>query len=388
MRDKKTIGVVGAGVMGTGIAQVAAQAGHPVVIVDTDAAARERSRGSLEAVLTRLVEKGRLAAGGDDEILRHIAYTGSLNDLGDCALVVEAVVERADVKEDVFGQLARVAPEAVLATNTSSLSVTAIAASCDDPGRVVGAHFFNPVPLMSLVEVVPAMQTRGEVADAVCGLLESWGKITVRAKDTPGFIVNRVARPFYGEALRLFDEGVADVATIDEAMRTVGGFRMGPFELMDLIGNDVNYAVTESVFMAFYGDARYRPSFTQKRMVEAGRFGRKSGRGFYEYKEGTRRPAPSGDMALHRQICDRVVTMLINEAADAVFWRVASPADVDVAMTKGVHYPKGLLAWCDELGAGTVLDRMRKLSARYGEDRYRASVLLTGMAEDGGRFFG
>ena len=194
--------------------------------------------------------------------------------------------------------------------------------------------------------------------------------------DTPGFIVNRIARPFYGESLRLLEEGIADVATIDWALREVGGFRMGPFELMDFIGNDVNYAVTTSVFEAFFYDPRYRPALTQRRLVEAGLYGRKRGRGYYDYREGATKPEPVQDSALGRRIVDRVVAMLVNEACEALHMRVASAADIETAMTKGVNYPKGLLAWGDEIGADQVLRRLEALQAEYGEERYRPSPLL------------
>jgi 3-hydroxybutyryl-CoA dehydrogenase len=275
----------------------------------------------------------------------------------------------------------------VLATNTSSLPVGALGAVCRHRGRVIGLHFFNPATVLPLVEVVAAITSDPAIADRAGQLVARWGKTTVRVADTPGFIVNRVARPFYGEALRIHEEGIADIPTIDWALRELGGFRMGPFELMDLIGNDVNYAVTKSVFEAFYYDPRYRPSLTQRRMVEAGRLGRKTGVGYYEYHDGASKPEPTMDRVLAQQVLDRVLAMLINEAADAVQLRVASASDIDLAMTKGVNYPKGLLAWADEIGVRTVYDRLVALQAEYGEDRYRPSPLLKRMATDGRRFF-
>jgi 3-hydroxybutyryl-CoA dehydrogenase len=242
--------------------------------------------------------------------------------------------------------------------------------------------------VMPLVEIVGGHATDPARTAEVRALVDAWGKTTVLAADTPGFIVNRVARPFYGEALRLLEEGVADHATIDWAMRDIGGFRMGPFELMDLIGNDINYAVTRSVFESFAYDPRYRPSLVQKRLVDARLFGRKAGRGYYDYRAGAPAPEPVRDDALGREIVDRILAMLINEAADAVFLRIASPADVDLAMTRGVNYPKGLLAWADEIGVPVVLSRLEALQAEYGEDRYRPSPLLRRMARDGRRFLG
>jgi 3-hydroxybutyryl-CoA dehydrogenase len=303
-------------------------------------------------------------------------------------MVVEAIVERLDVKRDSFARLERsVAADCVLATNTSSLSVSSIASACERPERVIGVHFFNPAPVMPLVEVIPAVTTAPDLVPRVRALVDGWGKTTVLAADTPGFIVNRIARPFYGEAIRLLEEGVADAATIDWAMREVGGFRMGPFELMDFIGHDVNFAVTRSVFEAFFFDPRYKPSFTQQRLVEAGFLGKKSGRGFYDYADGAAKSAPNTDRALAQSIAARIVCMLMNEAADAVFLRVATPADVDLAMTKGVNYPRGLLAWADEMGAAEVVGVLDALQAEYREDRYRASPLLRRMARDGTRFF-
>ena len=280
-----------------------------------------------------------------------------------------------------------VSGDCILATNTSSLSIAAISSACEYSGRVLGVHFFNPAPVMPLVEIIPGVKTDDRVVTRARGLVDAWGKTTVLAADTPGFIVNRVARPFYGEALRILEEGVADVATIDWAMKELGGFRMGPFELMDFIGHDVNYAVTETVFKAFFCDPRYKPSFTQKRLLEAGLLGRKSGRGFYEYGEDAAVSEPDIDTILGRGILSRILAMLINEAADALFWNVATREDIDLAMVAGVAYPKGLLRWADELGPQTVLDTLVGLQTEYGEDRYRPSPLLRRLARDGGTFF-
>jgi len=307
----------------------------------------------------------------------------------DCELVIEAIKEQLDVKRDAFARLeAAVGAECVLATNTSSLPIAGIASACKRPERVLGVHFFNPAPVMPLVEIVPGLGTAPDVTTEVRALVDSWQKTTVLASDTPGFIVNRVARPFYGEGLRIHDEGIADAPTIDWAMCEIGGFRMGPFSLMDLIGNDVNFAVTSTVFQAFYYDRRYTPSITQQRLVEAGRLGRKTGLGFYDYREGAAQPKPSTDRALGQQIVDRILAMLINEAVDAVLWRVASPADIDLAVTKGVNYPKGLLAWGKELGFERVLTRMTALQQEYGDDRYRPSALLRRLArQDPPKFY-
>lgn len=379
-----TVGIVGSGAMGSGIAQIAATAGHSVFVYDNNPAALDRSKDKLAKIMARLVVKERITATTAAEIQSRISYTSSMFDFSNVGLVIEAIVERIDVKQAVFEQLEDiVSADTILATNTSSLAVTAIAAACKQANRVVGLHFFNPAPLMALVEVVPAVQTEPAIVEQCYELMKDWGKVPVIAKDTPGFIVNRVARPFYGEALRIYEEGIADTATIDWAMTELGGFRMGPFTLMDYIGHDVNYKVTETVFAAFYYDPRYRPSFTQQRLVDAGYLGRKSGRGFYDYSEGTTRPEPQEDTVLGQKILGRIRVMLINEAADALFLQVASREDIDLAMTKGVNYPKGLLSWANELGINRVVEELDALYHEYLEDRYRCSPLLRRMSRDG-----
>jgi 3-hydroxybutyryl-CoA dehydrogenase len=292
-KDRK-IGVVGAGTMGAGIAQLAAAAGHEVLLLDAAPGAAEAGKRRLGADLGRLVARGRMPQAEADALLGRITVADGVDGLAGAALVVEAIVENLDVKRRLFAELeARLAADAILATNTSSISVTAIARDLKHPERVVGMHFFNPAPVMKLVEVVSGVATARDAAERVFATAEAWGKVAVHAKSTPGFIVNRVARPFYAEALRLHEEGVADPATLDALVTGGGGFRMGPFELMDLIGNDVNYAVTVSVFESYYGDPRFRPSNLQLELVNAGRLGRKSGRGFYDHAEGAARPAPA-----------------------------------------------------------------------------------------------
>ncbi|WP_421751280.1 3-hydroxyacyl-CoA dehydrogenase NAD-binding domain-containing protein [Croceimicrobium sp.] len=382
------IGIVGAGAMGSGIAQVAAQNGHQVVIVDNHRAALEKSKAGHQKILARLVEKGRLAEGEDHKIASRIAYESSLAELEGCGMVIEAIIEKLDIKQGLFKHLEEVCgADAILASNTSSLSIASIAVACEKPERVLGIHFFNPAPLMPLVEIIPAITSDEAVVNQAKSLIDDWGKVTVLAKDTPGFIVNRVARPFYGEAVRIYEEGVADIATIDWALSTLGCFRMGPFTLMDFIGHDVNYAVTESVFTAFFYDPRYKPNFSQKRLVEAGLLGRKTGRGFYDYREGAVQPEPNKNEELGHSILNRVLAMLINEAADALHLGIASAKDIDLAMTKGVNYPKGLLAWADEIGLDKVLATLDALYDEYHEDRYRASVLLRRKVAKGEQFF-
>ena len=376
------VGVVGAGTMGAGIAQVAAQNGHQVVLVDTNQEMLNKAELGLGKVLARLVEKGTISADERINIQGNITYTTSITDLQHCGMVIEAIVENLGVKHKVFESIENVvAPSCILASNTSSLSIASIGSVLQHASRVIGIHFFNPAPLMPLVEIIPAVQTATETLEKAKALIDSWGKVSVVCKDTPGFIVNRVARPFYGEALRIYEEGIADFATIDWAMTSIGGFKMGPFTLMDYIGNDVNYTVTESVFEAFYFDPRFKPSFTQKRHKEAGFFGRKSGRGFYDYSENAQQPIPNEDIQLGQQIVDRILALLINEAYDALFMQVASAEDIDLAMTKGVNYPKGLLAWSNEIGISKVLNQLQDLFELYGEDRYRPNVLLKRLAK-------
>lgn len=379
------VGVIGAGAMGSGIAQVAAMAGHKVVLYDTSSAALDKSKAALEKVLARLVEKGKIES--VDSVTSKFTYASDLAAFKDCGLVIEAIIENLDIKKKVFADVEKVvSADCVLATNTSSLSVTSIAAACTKAERVLGLHFFNPAPLMALVEVVPAVQTDAAITAECKELMTAWKKVPVVAKDTPGFIVNRVARPFYGEAIRMMEEGIADMATIDRAMTEIGGFKMGPFTLTDYIGHDVNYVVTETVFQSFFYDPRYKPSFSQKRLLEAGWLGRKSGRGFYNYAEGAAQPEANKDTALGNLITERVIAMLINEAVDALHLNIASAQDLELAMTKGVNYPKGLLQWCDEWGVGKCLNILDGLYNQYHEDRYRASVLLRRMAAEKKKF--
>lgn len=385
---KEKIAVVGSGAMGTGIAQIAATNGHEVCMFDANEASMERSKGSLQRIMDRLVEKERITSDRASEIISNIKYCQSIDELSDSDLIIEAIVEDLEIKKNVFSHLDIITDEnCILATNTSSLSIASICSACSRPSRVLGIHFFNPAPLMPLVEIIPAVQTSGDTLIAARNLIDSWGKTTVVAKDTPGFIVNRVARPFYGEAIRIYEEGIANIPTIDWAVKEVGNFRMGPFQLMDYIGNDVNYAVTESVFKEFFYDPRYKPSFTQKRMVEAGWLGKKTKRGYYNYAEGSKNESPIEDVELGKKIVHRILLMLINEAVDALYLNISTRDGIDLAMTKGVNYPKGLLAWADELGIKNVLSDLEELQASYGEDRYRPSVLLRKMASEMQTFY-
>lgn len=382
------LSVIGAGTMGTGIAQVAATAGWDVVVNDTNSAILEKSSSSLVKVMNRLVEKEKIDQKTADQILGRIDFTEDQQYFENSDLVIEAIVEHLEIKQKVFAGVEKIVREdTIIASNTSSLSLASIGASLENPSRFVGIHFFNPAPLMPLVEIIPAVQTADQTTQQAKAWVDSWKKLTVLAKDTPGFIVNRVARPFYGESLRIYEEGIADFATIDWAMKELGGFRMGPFELMDFIGNDINYTVTETVFQSFFYDPRFRPSFTQKRMSEAGFLGRKSGKGYYNYAEGAVQPQPNMDQETGALILDRVLTMLINEAADALFLQIASKEDIDLAMTKGVNYPKGLLKWADDKGIEWCVSALDELYDEYREDRYRCSPLLRRMNKSGQTFY-
>lgn len=381
------VGIIGSGSMGAGIAQVAATAGEQVFLYDSNSDALVNAKAKLQKIMDRLVEKGRVAKEESENIQQRIQYISSLEEMKHADIVIEAIIENLEIKKKVFKEVENlVSKECVIASNTSSLSIASIASSCHSAERVIGIHFFNPAPLMKLVEIIPAVQTSNSTINKSKELIDSWGKTTVLVKDTPGFIVNRVARPFYGEALRIYEEGIANFETIDWAMKEIGGFRMGPFELMDYIGNDVNYTVTETVFKAFYFDPRYKPSFTQKRMSEAGYLGRKSGRGYYNYSDGDAIKKDI-DESIGQDIFDRIIAMLINEAADAVFWNIASKDDIDLAMRFGTNYPKGLLAWADEIGIQTIYTRLHNLHETYCEDRYRPSPLLRKMVREQVTFY-
>ena len=382
------IGIVGSGAMGSGIAQVLATVGNEVLLYDSNPLAVEKAGQNLEAQFQKLAEKGKMNFEEAEIYFDNIRLSDKLSELKDSELIIEAIVEDLEIKKDLFQKLeSLVSEDCILATNTSSLSIASIASACQKPERVIGIHFFNPAPLMALVEIIPAVQTDKDLISRVKNLVESWKKLPVIAKDTPGFIVNRVARPFYGEAIRILEEGIADCATIDFAMRSLGEFKMGPFQLMDFIGHDVNYRVTESVFKEFFYDPKFKPSFTQKRLFEAGYFGRKSGKGFYDYSENAEQPKPNDNPELLELIFKRILVMLMNEASDAYFLNIASAEDIDLAMTKGVNYPKGLLKWADEFGLENLQNELDELYNFYHEDRYRCSPIIRNLVKQNKTFY-
>jgi 3-hydroxybutyryl-CoA dehydrogenase len=479
--------------MGAGIAQVAAVAGHVVKLFDIQSGATARAIESVKAGLRRVVARGALSEKDSVATVHRIVPVMSLEEFADTGLVIEAIAENLELKQEVFRALEKiVAPDCILATNTSSLSITELASTLERPERFVGMHFFNPAPIMELTEIVSGLATDPKVIAIVTATAKAWNKTPIQARSTPGFIVNRVARPFYAEALRLLSEQASDPATIDELVRESGGFRMGPFELMDFVGNDINFAVTQSVFRASFFDPRFTPSLLQQEMVQAGLLGRKSGRGFYRYAPEADRPNPifeppvpspekiflaepqavtealleqlrnafphtahyfraganqlartddailrltdgktasriahelripnvvlidlahdyskAKTLAISRSdqcsdhayrsivgllqaagfnvvrvkdlpalVVMRIVTMIINEAADAVHYGVSNKADIDLAMHRGVNYPVGPFAWATRLGTPAVHEILHNLAIHYGEDRYRTSPLI------------
>ncbi len=382
------ISVIGAGTMGSGIAQVAASNGCQVTIVDSSQPALENSKSKLKSILNRLVEKGKINEEQSKSILACIHWTAKMDEISNSNMVIEAIVENLEIKQNLFSEMESLVSDiCILATNTSSLSVSKIASVCKLKSRIMGVHFFNPVPLMKLVEVIPTEETDKKLLSEVKSSLEGWGKSVVTAKDTPGFIVNRVARPFYSEALKIYEEGLADFATIDWAMKEFGGFRMGPFELMDYIGNDVNYSATKAVYDGTNHDPRYKPSPIQKKLMDEGLLGRKSGKGYFDYSENAVNPEPNKNEKLGQQIFNRILAMLINAAVDALHLNIATRDDIDTAMTTGVNYPKGLLQWADDIGPNSPLEQLKELHTQSGDDRYIASPLLIKKVEEGGTFY-
>ena len=374
------IGIIGSGTMGIGIAQVAATSGCKVFLYDANPAQTEKSLQNLQQTLNKLAAKQKISAERSAKIYDSIKPCSNISDFKDCDLVIEAIIENKEIKSKVFQNVEEIVSEnCVIASNTSSISITSLSSELKNPERFIGIHFFNPAPLMPLVEIIPGLLTKEKLAGEIFSLVKSWGKIPVIAKDVPGFIVNRIARPFYGEALRIAEEQIATPEQIDDALRTLGNFKMGPFELMDLIGIDVNFSVTKTVYQDYFYDPKYKPSLLQQRMSEAKLLGRKTGKGFYDYAENAQNPVAEKNEELYQQIFMRIISMLINEAAEAKRLKIASDEDLELAMQKGVNYPKGLLAWGREIGYRKISETLQNLYEEYQEERYRQSPLLQKM---------
>jgi 3-hydroxybutyryl-CoA dehydrogenase len=381
------IGIIGSGTMGISIAHFMAQKNQSTTIFDSSKTSLKQGKKKLLTLLSKLKEKEKYTEKEYSQILENLNFTEDIKKIKKSDLLIEAIIEDPEVKKKLFTEVEKiVSKKCIIATNTSSLSITSLASSVNENGRFIGMHFFNPANLMPLVEIIPAIQTSNKTVEESKKILQEMGKTVVTTKDTPGFIVNRVARPFYGEAIRIFEEGLANFETIDWAMKEIGGFRMGPFELMDFIGNDINYTVTKTVFEEFYFDQRYKPSFTQKRLMEAGYLGKKTGRGFYNYNDESEKNI-SKNRELGKNIVLRILAMLVNEAADAYYLNIASKKDIDLAMTKGVNYPKGLLKWADEIGVDTIFKILETLYDKYCEDRYRPSPILRKMTKENIKFY-
>ncbi|MPL54619.1 Fatty acid oxidation complex subunit alpha [bioreactor metagenome] len=376
------IGIIGSGTMGIGIAQVAATAHCEVFLYDANFSQTEKSLKNLKTTLDKLEEKGKISTEKSLEIFNQIKPCQEIKELKDCDLVIEAIIENKEIKQKVFAELETyVSEKCILGSNTSSISITSLQAELKNPERFIGIHFFNPAPLMPLVEVIPGLLTENDLAQEIVDLMKSWGKSPIIAKDVPGFIVNRIARPFYGEALRIVEENLATPEQVDDAMKSLGNFKMGPFELMDLIGIDVNFSVTKTVYQDYFFDPKYKPSLLQQRMNEAKLLGRKTGKGFYDYSEQNQESRVKNqeivkDESLYEMIFMRIISMLINEAVEAKRLGIANDEDIETAMQKGVNYPKGLLNWGKEIGFSKISEVLQNLYEEYQEERYRQSPLL------------
>lgn len=378
----KKVGIIGSGTMGIGIAQVAATAHCEVFLYDANFSQTEKSLKNLKTTLNKLAEKGKISAEKSLEIFNQIKPCQEIKELKDCDLVIEAIIENKEIKQKVFAELETyVSEKCVLGSNTSSISITSLQAELKKPERFIGIHFFNPAPLMPLVEVISGLLTENNLAQEIVDFMKSWGKSPIIAKDVPGFIVNRIARPFYGEALRIVEENLATPEQVDDAMKSLGNFKMGPFELMDLIGIDVNFSVTKTVYQDYFFDPKYKPSLLQQRMSEAKLLGRKTGKGFYDYSEQNQESRVKNqeivkDESLYEMIFLRIISMLINEAVEAKRLGIANNEDIETAMQKGVNYPKGLLNWGKEIGYPKISEVLQNLYEEYQEERYRQSPLL------------
>ncbi len=377
----KNISVIGSGTMGTGIAQLLSSKNYNVVLFDINEKNLSNSKIRLHKILDKLLHKKKISKNEVNNIISKIKFTNKINNLSKSNIIIEAITENFELKTKLFSNINKiVADETILTSNTSSLSVTSLASSFKNPNNFIGTHFFNPVPVMNLVEVIPCVQTSNETLEQTIKFIKSIKKDVVIAKDTPGFIVNKVARPFYSEAIRIYEEGLASIYEIDFTMKKFGQFKMGPFELMDFIGNDINFTVTKSIYEKFFHESRYKPSLCQKSLVEAGYLGKKTGIGFYKYdKENNIYKSKSefkSNTYLYENIFLRIISMLVNEAYDTLYYKIASKEDIETAMKNGVNYPKGLFEWEKEIGKKKISTKLVALYNFYCEERYRLSPLL------------
>lgn len=399
MTEVSSLGVLGAGTMGAGIVQVAAEAGLEVLVFDPVTGATDRARERIRGFLERKVAKDQLSEADAAAAIDRVSSVDALEALARADVVIEAIPEDLGLKRDAFRSLdAAARASTLLASNTSSLSVARIAAPTAHPERVVGMHFFNPVPLMALVEVIAGPMTAPSAVERAAALAQRLGKTPITVADAPGFVVNRVQRALYLEAFRIHEEGAAELVDVDEAMRQIG-FRLGPFELADLVGTDVNLAAGEAIFDGFYGDPRFRPALVQRRVVDAGRLGRKAGAGYYEYADDGSRGAAWGSLVQRppgsprltplepAQIEARILATIVNEAASVVADGVAAPTDVDTAMRLAANWPDGPLAWGERIGLASVVHTLDALHAAVPDGRYRVVPLLRSLALSGGSFF-
>jgi 3-hydroxybutyryl-CoA dehydrogenase len=389
MDPARVIGVVGAGTMGSGIAQLAARAGARTLLHDPLAEALQRGTQRAHEGFAKEAAKGRLSAEQADAATARLQPVDALTEMADCELVVEAAPERLELKHELYARLAEiVSPACVLASNTSSLPVTAIASTVPHPERVVGMHFFNPAPIMRLLEIVAGALSDERSLALADATGVAMGKDTIRATDGPGFLVNRCNRPFGLEALRILQERIADIETIDRLVRQEGGFRMGPFELMDLVGIDTGFEISKSFFAQSFGEPRWRPSPISARYVAAGLYGRKTGRGYYDYSHDPYRP-PDPDppttsvRPMPGGVLERIVCQVINECAFALGEGIGTAADIDTGMVLGLNYPRGPLAWADEISLDHVLAVLDGLWEEYREERYRAAPVLRRLVREG-----
>jgi 3-hydroxybutyryl-CoA dehydrogenase len=391
------VGVVGAGTMGRGIAQLAALGGYETVLYDPLPGVADSSAEELRKALDKGAARGRWSEGDAEAAGQRVQPAEDAQRLTGCELAIEAAPERLELKRDIFNRLAEtLGPEATLASNTSSLRVSEIADGVPQPERVVGMHFFNPPPLMKLVEIVAAERSSEQALAAATEVGERMGRTPIRAKDSPGFVANRLARPFSLESLRMLGDGVADAATIDRIVRLSGGFRMGPFELLDLIGLDVNLEIARSFFAQGGEVERWRPSPIQERLVAEGKFGRKSGHGYYDYGEGSERE-PDPDLGIEaptldpeqlakidpaaEQVLPRLFAQIANEAAFALEEQIASPEDMDTAMKLGFNWPVGPLDFAALIGPRRAVELLEQLEASNGA-AYAQAPLLRRAAEE------